>query len=156
MNKKRKVYNAYFTVEATFIMPIVFLLIILILQYGFFCYEQSISVQCCYLAALRASNEWKMSESELEKYVTAEAEKLLEERTIYPLKRASNAVVTISGIDVEIDTKMEVLFSVARGDGISGWGWTVKKSAGRIVPSTYIRKYYMIKNAGDENDRSNQ
>lgn len=156
MNKKRKLYDAYFTVEATFIVPMSYLLIILVLQYGFFCYEQSVSVQCCYLAALRAANEWNLSGGEPENYAKSEAEKLLEERYIYPVKRVSNITVNMSGIEVGMDVYMEVLFGVIRGDGIDGWEWRTKKRAERTVPSTYIRKYQMIKNAGGENDGSNQ
>lgn len=156
MNKKKKFYDAYFTVEATFIISVSYLLIILVLQYGLFCYEQSVSVQCCYLAALRTANEWNLSGDEEENYAKAEVEKLLEERNIYPVKRISNTTVNMSGIEVGMDVYMEVLFGATRGDRIDGWEWITKKRAERTVPSTYIRKYQMIKNVGGENDGSNQ
>ena len=89
---KKKFYDAYFTVEASFIIPMAFLLIILTLQYGFFCYEKSVSLQCCYLAALRTSNEWNLSGSEAENYAINEAEKLLEERMLYPIDKEINSV----------------------------------------------------------------
>ena len=82
---KKKQYDAYFTVEASFIIPMTVLLIILMLQYGFFCYEKSISIQCCYLAALRASNEWNLSGNEIENCAIEEMNQLLNERNIYPL-----------------------------------------------------------------------
>ena len=93
---KKRCYDAYFTVEATYIVPMVFLLIVLMIQYGFFCYEKSISVQCCYLAALRASNEWELSGKELEKHAMDEAEKLLEERGIYPVTREIESAATLA------------------------------------------------------------
>ena len=127
MKKTNKKYDAYFTVEASFIVPMVFLLILLTVQYGFFCYEKSVSVQCCYLAALRASNEWKLSGAELEKFVKEETDKLLEQRNLYPIKN-------------------EVQFKESQ----------IEKWAGRMVPSTYIRRFHMVEKLGGEKDGSNK
>ena len=153
---KKNTYDAYFTVEAAFIIPSAFLLIILILQYGFFCYENSVSVQCCYLAALRASNKWDMSEGELEKYAEGEADKLLEERNLRPIKKECRAYVTFAEIAVETKAQMEVLFAEERGDLVNSWDFNTRKSIGRTIPTTYIRKYHMLKNIGDENNGSNK
>ncbi len=153
---KEKRYDAYFTVEASFIVPLAFLLLILLLQYGFFCYEKSISLQCCYLAALRASNEWGLSGDEAENYAIKEADKLLEERMLYPVEKEIYADVSLLGIEVALVGDMEILFSGERGDAVEHWETDSKKHAGRTIPSSYIRKYYVIKNVGGENDGSNQ
>ena len=153
---KKRYYDAYFTVEATYIVPMVFLLIVLMIQYGFFCYEKSISVQCCYLAALRVSNEWELSGKELEKHAMDEAEKLLEERGIYPVTREIESVATLAGLEVEAKGHMEVLFSLIRGDSVNEWEIDSLKRAGRTIPSEYIRRYHMIKNMGGENDGDNK
>lgn len=156
MRIKRKVYDAYFTVEASFIIPIVLFLLVLILQWGFFCYEKSIALQCCYLSALRASDKWELSGRELENYATEQAEYLLAERNLYPVNRKSNAKITLMGIEVELDNNMDVLFAKTWGSKESEWYWEEKKQAGRIVPSEYIRKYHMIENAGGGDNGSNQ
>ena len=132
-----------------------FLLIILLLQYGFFCYEKSISIQCCYLAALRASNEWNLEGKEIENYAIKEAEKLLEERHIYPLDKRINANLILSGIEVEVYGKMNVLFSFLGGDLVEYWETDSNKIAGKTVPSKYIRKYHSMKDLGGENDGNN-
>ena len=156
MKNKRKVYDAYLTIEASFIMPIVLLVLVLLIQWGFFCYEKSVSLQCCYLAALRASNEWELSAGEMETYAKEQAKSLLKERNLYPVDRDSRANVRLSGIEVELDAYMEVLFAQARGDTTDGWEWEEKKQACTIIPSAYIRKYHMIENAGGESDGGNQ
>lgn len=153
---RRKVYDAYFTVEASFIIPITFLLIILTLQYGFFCYEKSLSLQSCYLAALRASNEWDMTSTESERYAQEEAISLLEERNVYPVRKEIKANANLLGIEVEIEGTLEALFKEARGNKVDGWELDSKKSAIKTVPSQYIRKYHMIRTAGGENDGNNQ
>lgn len=142
---KKKMYDAYFTVEASFIIPMAFLLMILTLQYGFFCYEKSVSLQCCYLAALRASNEWEMSGNDIENYAIKEADKLLQERTLYQIEKEIRAEVTLFSVEVALNGDMEVMFSEARGDSVEGWETNAKKSAGRMNPSVYIRRLHTVK-----------
>lgn len=153
---KKKNCNAYFTVEATFIIPMVLLLIVLMIQYGFFCYEKSISVQCCYLAGLRASNEWELSQKEMEKFAMDEAEKLLKERALYPIERDISADVTLIGLEVEDKGYMEVLFSLIRKDSVNKLEINSKKSVGKTIPTVYIRRYHAVKDSGGEDDGDNQ
>ncbi len=126
MKKRNKRYDAYFTVEASFIVPMVFLLIILTVQYGFFCYEKSVSVQCCYLASLRAANKWELSESAQKKFAKEEMNILLEQRNLYPVQDE----IRIEEMLMEIQT-------------------------GKSVPSTYIRRLHMVEKLGGEKDGSN-
>ncbi len=153
---KKRCYAGYFTVEATYIVPMIFLLIVLLIQYGFFCYEKSISLQCCYLAGLRASNEWELSEKEMEKYAENEAEKLLKEKALYPIEREIHADMIMAGLKVEDNGYMEVLFSLIWGDSIDGWEIDSKKSAGKTIPTEYIRRYHALEDLGGENNRDNQ
>lgn len=142
---KKKQYDAYFSVEASFIIPISFFLIILVLQYGFFCYEKSISTQCCYLAALRTSNEWDLSGDEIENYAIKEVDQLLKERHLYPIEKEINAKETLSGIEVTLNGGMEILFAVIGKDSVEYLEIDAKKHAGKTVPSKYIRRYHVIK-----------
>ncbi len=127
MKRINKKYDAYFTVEASFIVPMVFLLIILTVQYGFFCYERSVSVQCCYLAELRASNKWELSGAELKKFAKVEMVKLLKQRNLYLTKD-------------EIQSKESI----------------IELQIGKTVPSTYIRRFHTVEKLGGEKDGSNQ
>lgn len=156
MRKKQKVYDAFFTVEASFIIPIAFLLIMVTIQYGFFCYEKSVSLQCCYIAALRGSNQWDLSGDTLRSYVTGEFRELLNERTLYELDREEQIEVSLTDVTVSFDSYMEVFFAKIRGDNISGWDINNTKKAGRNKPSTYIRRCHMINDSGGGHGGSNQ
>lgn len=127
MKKINKKYDAYFTVEASFIVPMVFLLIILTIQYGLICYEKSVSVQCRYLAGLRASNEWELSGAGLEEFAKDEMVKLLEQRNLYPIKNEIQSEELLIGLQTR-----------------------------RTIPSTYIRRFHMVEKLGGEKDGSNQ
>jgi len=153
---KKKEYRAYLTVEASFIIPIAFLLIVLTIQYGFFCYEKSVSVQCCYLAALRASNEWERTGAALEQYAEKEADRLSEERNLYPVRKEIKAEVSPVEVEVKIEGDMKVFFRETKKEAADGWEVDADKSASRTIPSQYIRKYQMIRDAGGGNDGNYQ
>jgi len=142
--QKRVMYDGYFTVEASYIIPMAFLLMILLLYFGFYCYEKSISIQCCYLAALRGSNEWDLSGRELEQYVNQVMEQLLEEKQLYEIEKTYSVDTGIMSIRVMMEENVDVPFAKARGDDINGWEINSKKEAIRNIPSVYIRKYQML------------
>lgn len=139
---KRKVYyDAYLTVEATFIIPAAVMMILLLLYWGFFCYDKSVSVQCSYLAALRASNEWELTGTELEKKAMEELDKLAEETILFIRIGEMDVNAGLLKVEAGINGKMDILFSVLRGDDMTHWMMDSKKSAYRLKPSSYIRKY---------------
>ena len=144
--QKRVMYDGYFTVEASYIIPIAFLLMILLVYFGFNYYEKSISIQCCYLAALRGSNEWDLSGRELEQYVNQVMEQLLEEKQLYEIEKTYSVDTGIMDIRVMMEENVDVPFAKARGDDINGWEISSKKEAIRNIPSVYIRKYQMLTN----------
>lgn len=141
---KITVYDGYFTVEASYIIPIAFLLIILLLYFGFFCYEKSISVQCCYLAALRGSNEWELSGGELEQYVNQIMRQLLEEKQLYEIDKEYQVDTGAAGVTVSIEENIDMPFLKVSGDDISNWSINSEKNAIRNKPSTYVRRYQML------------
>lgn len=145
MKQKENYCNAYFTVEASIIIPLSFLLIILTLYFGFFCYEKSITLQCCYLAALRGTNEWELSGRQLEQYVEQELYLLLDEKQLHSIKREFDIDTNIMGVEILIEEYMNVPFALIRGDDVTGWNISGGKNAIRNKPSSYIRRYQSIK-----------
>ena len=133
------------TIEASFIIPLSLFLIILLIQMGFFLYEKSISVQCCYLAALRGSNAWELSGSKLEQYVEKSLEELWNEKQLYHIEEEKEIKVDITGVEVSITGNLQIPFSKVRGDNILGWNMDSHKKAIRNKPSSFIRKYQIIK-----------
>ncbi len=139
--KKKVYYDAYMTVEATFIVPAAVMILVLLLYWGFFCYDKSVSVQCSYLAALRTSNEWEMTITEAEQMAMEELEEMTEERFLF-MKRGDKTVdAGLLSIEAGVDGKMGILFSTLRGDDMTHWIMNSKKSAYRLKPSSYIRRY---------------
>ena len=131
---KKKMYDAFMTIEASFVIPMSFLLMILLLYIGFFCYEKSISVQCCYLAALRGSNEWNLSGSGLENYVDDMMKQLVEEKYLVRTEQAYKIATGNSSVTVQTEGMIRSLFlfplAVKPTDGI----YAVKKQQSGINP----------------------
>lgn len=138
---KKRMYAAYMTIEAAFIIPMSFLLIILLLYVGFFCYEKSISVQCCYLAALRGSNEWDLSGSRLEEYVDRTMKQLVEEKYLVRTEQAYRIEAKRSFVTVQTEALITVPFSLSIGSEAPKWDIHSEKTAERHQPTSYIRKY---------------
>ena len=139
--KKKVYYDAYMTVEATFVVPAAVMILVLLLYWGFFCYDKSVSVQCSYLAALRTSNEWELTMSESEQMALEELDGLTEETFLFVKKGEMTADAGLLSIEAGVSGKMNILFSALRGDGMPHWLMNSRKSAYRIKPSSYIRKY---------------
>lgn len=144
--KKRVYYDAYLTVEATFIVPLAVMILLLLVYWGFFCYDKSVSVQCSYLAVLRASNEWELTAAESEQVALEELDKLTEETFLFVKKGDMSANADLMSIKAGVSGKMDILFSQLRGDNMTQWLMDSKKGAYRLKPSSYIRKYRLLGN----------
>lgn len=139
--KKKVYYDGYMTVEATFIIPAAVMILVLLLYWGFFCYDKSVSIQCSYLAALRTSNEWGLTITEAEQLAMEELDEMTEERFLF-VKRGEIAIdAGLLSIEAGVNGKMDILFSTLRGDDMNHWLMNSRKSAYRLKPSSYIRKY---------------
>lgn len=139
---KEKSYAAYMTIEASFIVPVAFLLTILLLFFGFFCYEKSVSIQCCYLAALRGSNDWEKSGRELEELIEQTLTTLIEEKHFYQIEREYEIDTGITEVKVSMKEKWNNPLNIV---GEKEWDIISEKSAIRNKPSTYIRRYQSLK-----------
>lgn len=142
---KKKMYDAFMTIEASFVIPMSFLLMILLLYIGFFCYEKSISVQCCYLAALRGSNEWNLSGSGLENYVDDMMKQLVEEKYLVRTEQAYKIATGNSSVTVQTEGMIKVPFSLPIGSEADRWNICSEKTAERHQPTSYIRRYQAAK-----------
>jgi len=147
MNKKEIYYDAYFTVEASYIMPVAIMILLLTIYWGFFCYDKSVSIQCSYLAALRTSNEWKLTIAESERMALEILEDLTDKTILYTRKGELYVDVGVTRIEAGVNGKLNTLFSGLGGINTIQWKLDSKKSAYRLKPSSYIRKYRLLGNA---------
>lgn len=141
----KKKQDAYMTVEGTFIIPVSFLLILSLLYVGLFCYEKSVSVQCCYLAALRGSNEWELTGNQLERFAEETLKQLLEEKCLKRVEAVYEIKTTGGSVTIQAEDRILLPFSPYVGKEASKWDICSEKTAIRNKPSTYIRKYQTVK-----------
>ena len=145
MKKKKKYYDGYLTIEASFIIPAVLMILLLLLYWGFYCYDKSVSVQCSYIAALRGSNQWELSDGQIEAYTLEQLEKLTGETLLYLKTEESYVDVGILEIKAGVKGGMDILFSKLRGDTMERWDTESEKKAYRLKPASYIRTYRILK-----------
>ncbi len=70
--KKESVMGGYFTIEAALIFPVVFGVILLVLQIWFFKYDRVLMTMDATAVVIRASEQREMSSDELADYVMSE------------------------------------------------------------------------------------
>lgn len=143
--KKKIFYDGYMTVEATFIVPAAVMILVLLLYWGFFCYDKSVSIQCSYLTALRTSNEWGLTITEAEQMAMEDLEEMAEERFLFVKRGDITVDAGLLSIEAGVNGKMDILFSTLRGDDMTHWLMNSRKSAYRLKPSSYIRKYRLAR-----------
>ena len=82
MDRKERSLQAYITVEATFLMPLILGGIIFIIYLGFYLYNCCLLQQAAYTAALRGSLIEEGRDSEIRQWTEEELNRLLEQRLL--------------------------------------------------------------------------
>lgn len=132
-------WNGYFTVEATLLMPVVFFLILFIINMGFFQYNRCMVDEDIKIAGLRASNRWMDSAGEIQ-------EKLRKEQAAERKLVAASVPVRESKID---QTKMELVDTTSTrtllptawlpGAVDAKWNIQIKNQIPRYNPTGFLR-----------------
>lgn len=104
-NKNRKA-DAYFTLEASYIIPIAIIVFMIIIYFTFYLYNHCVVSQSVYLAALRGQQLKNVSNSAVQGYINEQLDELLGEQVFQYQKQYSSSVsllnITVkaeSGID---------------------------------------------------------
>ncbi len=143
--KEKKIYlGGYLTIEASFIMPMVFILLLFLIYWGFYCYDKSVSIQCSYLAALRGSNEWELSNAEVEQYTKQQLEVLTKESLLYLEAEEVCANAGLLHLEAGIKGGIKVPFLSYRAGAKESWMIEEEKTAYQLKPASFIRKYRII------------
>lgn len=110
-NKKCDAWkNAYMTLEATLIYPLIFGGILFTMSLAIYLYNAAVVKQISSVAALRGSLEYEMNEKEVKKYVNEEIDKLINEKLIFVSKIEKDIEVTADKIKVRLETKVNLPF----------------------------------------------
>lgn len=108
--KKEQQKNAYMTVEATLLYPLIFGGILFTICLALYLYHASVVRQVTQVAALRGSLELQMSKKEIQNYVATEIEKLIKERLLSVSEIEKEVEVTESKVKVRLKIKVKLPF----------------------------------------------
>lgn len=145
MKKRKDYYDGYLTVEASFLVPLVFIVLLLLTYWGFYCYDKSVSIQCSYLAALRGANQWEISAAQQEMFALEQLEKLTDETFLFMKKDNLSVDVGLTEIKAGVLGDMDILLGKLKGDVMERWTVESEKKAYRLKPTSFIRIYRILK-----------
>lgn len=93
------------TIEASFIIPLTLMLYFVIIYFGFYLYNQCITSQSCYIAALRGSQISRLSNSDLKRVVEEELSELLDKQVFVQTK---DYKVTVNALEIEVNAQSSI------------------------------------------------
>lgn len=140
----KKFKNAYMTLEASLVMPIILGSIIFTIYLGFYLYNVCTIEQAAYIAALRGSQVTKGSLGEIKNYVEKEMEKLLGNRVLLKEQLEQKIDVSSHKVKVRIMLNMHMPFFHWVSSKVDFWTIEVKEEANRIYPVDIIRNVRKI------------
>lgn len=136
INKK---FDGYMTIEASLIVPKIFLIFCGIIYLTFFLYNHCIAYQSCYLACLRAQQIRYGSTKDIETYTYNQLGKLLEGQ-VYQYQKELSVDVSVMSVKAsamsEIINKLEKLGVFNMGK----FAYKQEVSVMNFNPSSVIRK----------------
>lgn len=141
-NKKNipvsKMCAGYLSLEASFIVPLIFMIMMLVIYFVFFLYNHMVVAGACYQAALRGSELKNAKDSVVEKYTQEELDELLDMQ-IYQFQIEGDARVTPVSVSVSahshIENKLQKLGIYEQRNLVS----EKKRTVRRIDPAVLIR-----------------
>lgn len=139
--KSKQKMRGYMTIEASFIIPCVFVIIFLLIYFGFYCFDRCVSLQNSYIVALRTSNQWEAGESQKKEYAKKEWEQITKDLFIFLEDKKFQIDVKgdlhTVGFCAEIENKLYEIFSFGPGK----FQLSESMKARKIHPANVIRTY---------------
>lgn len=106
--RKQKEENAYMTLEASLVYPLIFGGILFTISLALYLYNAAVVRQVSCVAALRGSLEVGLSEKETESFVNSELNKLIKERLFIISTIKKEVKVTETKISVRLKAKVNL------------------------------------------------
>ena len=101
----RKHINAYFTIEASFIIPFTLCIFFLIIYFTFYLYNHCVVRQSIYIAELRGQQMKNVSNAAIKEYVDEQLDKLLKEQVFqYQIDYSSD----VNYADIKVKSKSSI------------------------------------------------
>lgn len=127
------------TVEATLVVPMIFVGIIFTIYLGLYLYNASTIKQAAYIAALRGSQLTGVSSETIENYVEQQLEELLDDQILARGNVQMEIKVSSQKVRVRIMTDMSMPFTQFLSSAINLWTIESETEAVRINPVDIIR-----------------
>ena len=106
--RKQKKENAYMTLEASLVYPLIFGGILFTISLALYLYNAAVVRQVSSVAALRGSLEVGISEKETKSLVNTELDKLIKERLFFVSTIKKEVKVTETKINVRLKVKVNL------------------------------------------------
>lgn len=131
--------NAYMTVEASMIMPIMVIGIVFTIYIGIYLYNACIIHQTAYLAALRGSQQKELNQTQIEQYTLNQLNLLIENRILATKEIRKQVRVNVRNVTVSLSATLNMPFSDFISEKAGIWNYSTKAEAVRIQPVKTIR-----------------
>lgn len=145
---KGKGIKAYFTVEASMIIPMVIFLFAIIFYLTFFLYDRCIASQDAYILAFRGSICCDMGTGEIEQYVRKQAQEQFGKRYMALTGFTEKVQADRNKVEVEITGEIKSAFAKQLLNN-GRWNFQENAAADRICPTHCIRKFRLVRKLGD-------
>ena len=139
MDRKRKTCDGYLTLEATFLMPLIFGGIVFTIYLSFFLYNACLIQQAAYTAALRGSLIREGSNGQIQEAVREELRELLESRLLATEEWEEEIRVTYTEVNVRVRARGRIPLIEIISDSIGAWTYEGEGQAKRLKPVEFIR-----------------
>ena len=106
MKVKENKVDAYMTLEASYIVPMVYICFLIVIYFTFYLYNMCVIKQGCYLAALRGQELRGVSSAAIKEYVDTQIKMLLDEQ-VFQYQLEYDVDVNISKIAVTSHSNIE-------------------------------------------------
>jgi len=140
MNKKMMI-KAYMTVEASFLLPCVVIILIISIYWTFYMYNKCVVYQDCYISALRGSQIVSKNGGEIEELTRENIMDLLKNQ-LYQYQICPNVTVGGEKVTVSASTNIDILQTNIMNINQKKLGSERKAYAIRINPGKLIREIY--------------
>ena len=139
IGKENKKKNAYMTLEATLLYPLIFGGILFTISLALYLYHGAVVKQIASVAALRGSLEQQMSQKGIKQLIDSEIDTLIDERLLLVSRIQKEVQVTESKVQVQLQIRVKLPFI---GIPFMDFEWqelNFKSEAKRIRPVKIIR-----------------
>jgi len=145
---KRRYEDAYFTVEASLILPLAMLFIVMMIFLAFYSYDRCVMEHSAYEAALRGTDSHFVTAQEAETVARKAAARLIEEKLFAIHDFTYDVAVDADSVTVTYHCTVNMPFITWLSEYISGidMALDISRSARRLDPARTIRDCRLFNN----------